>query len=71
MDPCFYTPLRQMFNAYLRVRPHDGDYHFYTPPELAALPERHAWIRVRWRRLNATFFVVVSAKAEGGEVARC
>lgn len=31
VDPCFFTPVRQVFNLYLRVLPHDGDYHFYAP----------------------------------------
>ncbi len=30
VDPCFVTPVRQVFNLYLRVLPHDGDYHFYS-----------------------------------------
>jgi ubiquinone/menaquinone biosynthesis C-methylase UbiE len=35
--PCFLTPLRQMFNLYLRFLPHDGDYHFYSPTRASEL----------------------------------
>jgi ubiquinone/menaquinone biosynthesis C-methylase UbiE len=69
VDPCFYTPVRQALNAFLKVWPHDGDYRFYTPAEVAGVLERGGWTRVRWRRLNATFFVVVSVKAGRGEAA--
>lgn len=37
VDPCFFTPVRQLFNLYLRVLPHDGDYHFYTPSQAGRL----------------------------------
>lgn len=30
VDPCFFTPIRQLSNLYLRIVPHDGDYHFYS-----------------------------------------
>jgi len=69
VDPCFYTPVRQILNAVLKVWPRAGDYHFYAPPEVTALLEQAGWIQVRWRRLNATFFAVVSVKAERGEAA--
>jgi len=37
VDPCFFTPVRQVFNLYLRVLPHDGDYHFYAPSQAGRL----------------------------------
>ena len=37
VDPCFFTPLRQLFNLYLRVLPHDGDYHFYSAAQAGRL----------------------------------
>jgi ubiquinone/menaquinone biosynthesis C-methylase UbiE len=37
VDPCFFTPLRQLFNLYLRVLPHDGDYHFYSAAQARRL----------------------------------
>lgn len=37
IDPCFFPPLRQILNLALRVAPHDGDYHFYSPQEATRL----------------------------------
>jgi ubiquinone/menaquinone biosynthesis C-methylase UbiE len=37
VDPCFFTPVRQLINLYLRVLPHDGDYHFYDPSQAGLL----------------------------------
>jgi ubiquinone/menaquinone biosynthesis C-methylase UbiE len=37
VDPCFIGPMRQLFNLYLRVLPHDGDYHFYAPHQAGRL----------------------------------
>ena len=34
-DACFFPPVREIFNVALRVRPHEGDYHFYTPGQAA------------------------------------
>jgi len=30
VDPCFFTPLRQIFNLALRIAPHDGDCRFHS-----------------------------------------
>jgi ubiquinone/menaquinone biosynthesis C-methylase UbiE len=30
VDPCFFAPVRQIFNLYLRLFPHDGDFHFHS-----------------------------------------
>jgi len=37
VDPCFFTPSRQLFNLYLRFLPHDGDYHFYSAAHASRL----------------------------------
>lgn len=37
IDPCFFPPVRQILNAALRVAPHDGDFHFYSPRDAAKL----------------------------------
>ena len=37
VDPCFFTPVRQVLNLAFRFRPHDGDYHFYTAAQAAQL----------------------------------
>jgi SAM-dependent methyltransferase len=30
-DACFFTPLREVFNAMLLIHPHQGDFRFYRP----------------------------------------
>jgi ubiquinone/menaquinone biosynthesis C-methylase UbiE len=37
VDPSFFTPVRQILNAALRVAPHDGDYRFYSATRAAGL----------------------------------
>jgi demethylmenaquinone methyltransferase/2-methoxy-6-polyprenyl-1,4-benzoquinol methylase len=37
IDPAFFTPVRQVLNAVLRVAPHDGDCRFYSPARAASL----------------------------------
>jgi demethylmenaquinone methyltransferase/2-methoxy-6-polyprenyl-1,4-benzoquinol methylase len=37
IDPCFFPPARQIINAALHVAPHDGDCHFYSAADAAAL----------------------------------
>jgi ubiquinone/menaquinone biosynthesis C-methylase UbiE len=37
VDPCFFPPVRQLFNLALRVAPHEGDYRFYSTGEAAGL----------------------------------
>jgi ubiquinone/menaquinone biosynthesis C-methylase UbiE len=37
IDPCFFPPLRHIINAALQVAPHDGDCHFYSARDTAAL----------------------------------
>jgi ubiquinone/menaquinone biosynthesis C-methylase UbiE len=37
IDPCFFPPVRQFINVALRVGPHDGDFHFYSPTDAADL----------------------------------
>ncbi len=37
LDVCFFSLVRQIINLALSVRPHDGDYHFYTAVQAACL----------------------------------
>jgi ubiquinone/menaquinone biosynthesis C-methylase UbiE len=30
VDACYFTPIRQLLNLYLKIVPHDGDYRFYS-----------------------------------------
>jgi SAM-dependent methyltransferase len=52
LDPCFFTPLREMFNLLLRVYPRDGDFRFYSPAQADRLLSRHGWRVERRERLN-------------------
>lgn len=37
LDPCFFPPIRHALNLALRITPHDGDYRFYSLPEVVEL----------------------------------
>jgi SAM-dependent methyltransferase len=37
LDACFFPLVRQIVNLALRVRPHDGDYHFYSAAQASGL----------------------------------
>ena len=58
VDPCFFTPVRQVFNIWLLVHPHDGDYHFYTPAKAERLFDGDLWTGVRSQRINWCYFSV-------------
>jgi len=51
-DPCFLTPLRETFNALLRVHPREGDFHFYSLREVRHLLCTDGWEVERCERLN-------------------
>ncbi len=51
-DPCFFTPIREVFNALLRVHPREGDFHFYTVKQMSRLLSAHGWAIERRERLN-------------------
>jgi SAM-dependent methyltransferase len=51
-DPCFFTPLRETFNALLRFHPRDGDFYFYTADQATRLLSAHGWLVERCERLN-------------------
>jgi hypothetical protein len=44
--------VREIFNAGLRVHPHEGDCHFYTPRQAARLLNECGWDVTGLRRLN-------------------
>ncbi len=70
VDPCFVTPVRQLFNLYLRVLPpHDGDYHFYAPRQARALLEQQGFECSEPRRVGLWAYFICAAKssnAHGG-----
>lgn len=60
VDPCFFPPIREFFNLCLRVHPHEGDYHFYTPEQTKKMLVDMGWDVTRCERLNWCFFGIVA-----------
>lgn len=60
VDPCFFTPLREIFNLLLRIHPRDGDYRFYSPSLMMRLLTAHAWQIDRCERVNWWAFGIVA-----------
>jgi len=65
VDPCFFTPLRQLINLYLRVLPHDGDYHFYSAMQACRLlaEQRFDWSEPS--RVGRWAYLVCATKSRG------
>jgi ubiquinone/menaquinone biosynthesis C-methylase UbiE len=61
IDPCFFTPVRQVLNAALRVAPHDGDFHFYSPTDAAGLLTDSGFEVVGTRRVGLWAFMAVAS----------
>lgn len=59
-DPCFFTPLREAFNALLRFHARDGDFYFYTADQAGRLLSAHGWLVERCERLNWWAFGVAA-----------
>jgi ubiquinone/menaquinone biosynthesis C-methylase UbiE len=62
MDPCFFWPVRQIINAFLHIAPHDGDCHFYSPRDAAALVGELGFEVERTRRVGVGGFFVNGRK---------
>jgi len=62
VDPGFVTPLRQIFNAYLRLLPHDGDFHFYSSRAATALLAQAGFRCEVPRRVGLWAYLLVGAK---------
>ncbi len=63
IDPCFFPPVRQIFNAALHVAPHDGDCHFYSAKETAGLLADLGFENRRTRRLGWAGFLADGLKS--------
>jgi ubiquinone/menaquinone biosynthesis C-methylase UbiE len=61
-DACFFPPVREVFNLFLRIRPHAGDYHFYTGNQLRELLLACGWRVHSHQRLNWWSFGIVARK---------
>ena len=64
-DVCFFPPIRELFNLCLRIHPHEGDYHFYTPVQLSGLLRAWGWDVHRSERINWWAFGIVAGAGRG------
>jgi ubiquinone/menaquinone biosynthesis C-methylase UbiE len=64
VDPCFFPPVRQVLNVALRVAPHDGDFHFYSPGEAVSLLTDVGFEVSRTRRVGLWAFLADTIKPE-------
>jgi len=62
MDPAFFTPVRQLLNAALRVAPHDGDCRFYSARRAAGLLAELGFDAVHARRVGRRAFLAEGRK---------
>lgn len=62
IDPTFFTPVRQIFNAALRVAPHAGDYRFYSRTGAIRLLARTRFDVLRTRRVGIWAFLAVARR---------
>jgi ubiquinone/menaquinone biosynthesis C-methylase UbiE len=69
IDPGFFTPVRQLFNLYLRLVPHDGDYRFYTRAGAIALLADAGFRCVRERSLWPWSHLLTAARSGTGQAA--
>jgi len=67
VDPCFFTPVRQLFNLYLRVHPLNGDYHFYTPSEGGGLLAAGGFERSEPRRVGLWAYFIRATRPNPAE----
>jgi ubiquinone/menaquinone biosynthesis C-methylase UbiE len=66
VDACFFPLVRQIINAALRVAPHDGDCHFYSAREAAALLADLEFEILQTRRLGWGAYFSDSRKPKRG-----
>ena len=65
VDPCFFTPVRQLFNLYLRVLPHDGDFHFYSATQARRLVAARPFECSEPRRVGFWAYFICATKPRG------
>ena len=66
VDPCFFPPIRTIFNLGLRIHPHEGDCRFHARRGAHRLFDRDRWDEPRSRRLDWCFFSLVATRAARG-----
>jgi ubiquinone/menaquinone biosynthesis C-methylase UbiE len=62
IDPCFFTPARQVINLYLRFFPHEGDCRFYSPRAAIGLLEGAELRCSPGRRVGPLSYLVAAVK---------
>jgi SAM-dependent methyltransferase len=67
IDPCFFPPVRQIFNAALRLAPHAGDCRFYASREAAELLSGLGFEIQSTRRVGLWAFLVDGLKMGYGK----
>ncbi len=71
IDPCFFPPLRRLFNLALRIAPHAGDFRFYSPKEAVALLSAPGFAVEPVRRVGAWAFLAIAHKPGSSPSSRC
>lgn len=61
LDACFFPLVRQVVNLALRVRPHDGDCHFYSAAQAAGLLADGGF-EIAQREIGFGAFLVIAVK---------
>lgn len=64
IDPCFFPPLREIMNIFLRIRPHDGDYRFYSRRGAIRLLDNEGWTGIQSRKVASHSFLISCVKPE-------
>lgn len=60
VDPCFFPPIRQVLNLWMRIAPHDGDYRFYAPKQAVAILETAGFRPTAPRRVGLWSYLVAA-----------
>jgi ubiquinone/menaquinone biosynthesis C-methylase UbiE len=64
VDPSFVMPVRQLFNLYLRLFPHDGDFHFYAPRRATTLLASEGFRCAEPKRVGLWAYLLVAVKPQ-------
>ena len=68
IDPCFFTPIRQIVNLYLRVGSHDGDCRFYSPRRARRLLADEGFLCRAPKRVGLWAFLVIGVNARSPHI---
>jgi ubiquinone/menaquinone biosynthesis C-methylase UbiE len=68
LDPCFFPPLRQAMNLWLRAAPHDGDCRFHSRRAAVELLQQANFQCSRPRRVGLWSYLISAQKPASQEV---